>query len=60
MVTLITGGSGALGSELKKKFPNALAPTHKELDIGDKKAVDEFFKKYDIDINNSCRCNHRN
>ncbi len=50
MVTLITGGSGALGSELKKKFPNALFPTHKELDVGDKKTVDEFFKKNDIDL----------
>jgi dTDP-4-dehydrorhamnose reductase len=50
MVTLITGGAGALGTELKKKFPSALAPTHKELDVGDKKAVDEFFKKNDIDL----------
>lgn len=50
MVTLITGGSGALGTELKKKFKDALAPTHKELEIADKKAVDEFFKKNDIDL----------
>lgn len=30
---LITGGQGRLGRELLKKFPNALAPTHDELDI---------------------------
>ena len=30
---LITGGSGRLGTELKKHFPNADYPTHKELDI---------------------------
>ncbi len=50
MATLITGGSGALGTELKKKFKDALAPTHKELEIADKKSVDEFFKKNDIDL----------
>ena len=50
MTTLITGGSGALGTELKKKFKGVLAPTHTELDISDKKAVDEFFSKNDIDL----------
>ncbi len=32
-IILITGTSGALGSELKKKFPNAITPNHNELDI---------------------------
>lgn len=50
MATLITGGSGALGTELKKRFKDALAPNHKELEIADKKAVDELFKKNDIDL----------
>ena len=50
MVTLITCGSGALGAELKKKFSEALAPTHKDLEIADKKAVDEFFRENDIDL----------
>lgn len=50
MVTLITGGSGALGTELKKIFPKALAPTHQELDISNKKAVLDFFQKNDIDL----------
>ena len=50
MVTLITGGSGALGEELKKFFPDSLTPTHKELDISDKKQVFDFFQKQDIDL----------
>jgi len=33
LVTLITGGEGALGTELKKRYPDALAPSHNELDI---------------------------
>jgi dTDP-4-dehydrorhamnose reductase len=47
---LITGSSGALGSELKKKFPNAITPNHKELDITEKNKVVEFFKKTNIGI----------
>jgi dTDP-4-dehydrorhamnose reductase len=50
MMTLITGGAGALGTELKKIFPKALAPTHQELDISNKKAVLDFFQKNDIDL----------
>ena len=30
---LLTGGSGKLGTELKKYFPNIIAPSHYELDI---------------------------
>ena len=47
---LITGGSGALGIELKSVFPNSIAPNHKELDITHKKQVLEFFEKNDIDV----------
>ena len=47
---LITGSSGALGSELKKKFPNALTPNHNELDITKKQMVIDFFKKKKIGI----------
>ena len=43
MVTFITGSAGALGTELKKIYPNALAPTNKELDLCDGKAVFNFF-----------------
>jgi len=47
---LITGGSGALGTELKKMFSDALVPTHQELDITNKKAVNEYIKNHDIDL----------
>jgi dTDP-4-dehydrorhamnose reductase len=47
---LITGSSGALGSELKKKFPNALTPNHNDLDITNREKVIDFFKKEKIDI----------
>ena len=47
---LITGSSGALGSELKKKFPNAITPNHNELDITSRKNVIDFFKKKKIDV----------
>ena len=50
MNTLITGGSGTLGTELKKIFRDAFIPTHKELDISNKKDVIEFFRKNDIDL----------
>ena len=50
MSVLITGGSGILGTELKKVFPNAITPTHKELDICDKNSVFDFFKKEDIEL----------
>jgi dTDP-4-dehydrorhamnose reductase len=41
----ITGGTGKLGRELVKIFPNSLHPTHSELDITDKVAVYDFIKK---------------
>ncbi len=51
MTVVITGAAGALGTELKKRYTNALVPTHKELDIGNREDVFEFFKKYsDIDL----------
>jgi len=31
--TIVTGGSGLLGTELKKYFPDAFYPSHKDLDI---------------------------
>ena len=51
MTVFITGGSGALGTELRKKYPNSLSPTHQELDLGNRKDVFEYFKTHsDIDI----------
>ena len=47
---VITGSSGALGSKLREKFPNALSPEHNELDIVKREAVLDFFKKNKIDI----------
>ena len=42
---LITGGSGKLGTALKKVFPDALAPSHKELNITDRESVFKFIEK---------------
>jgi len=50
MVILITGGSGLLGTELKKIYPDCLSPTHHELDITNKKNIFDFFDRNDIDL----------
>ena len=50
MVTLITGGTGILGKELRNLYPNALCPSHSVLDISNRKMVFDFFKNNDIDI----------
>jgi dTDP-4-dehydrorhamnose reductase len=50
MTILITGSTGALGSEIKKIFPEALTPNHNELDITNKEQVTDFFKENKIDI----------
>ena len=49
MTVLITGGSGALGKELQKIFIENISPTHKELDITNKKEIKHFFQQYEID-----------
>lgn len=49
MTILITGGTGALGNELKKIFPENISPTHAELDITNKQTVLDFFYKNNID-----------
>lgn len=41
---LVTGGSGALGTQLRARFPGALAPTHAELDVSDRAAVLSYFE----------------
>lgn len=48
MTILITGGTGALGTELKKLFPGSLAPAREELDITDKKSVIDYIKNNNI------------
>jgi len=43
---IITGGSGLLGNAFKKLTPNALFPTHKELDLVNKNNTQEYFDKF--------------
>lgn len=47
---LITGGSGSLGSELKKIFPDAICPDHKELDVSNKNQVHRFLEEACVSI----------
>ena len=49
MKTLITGGSGLLGTELKKFFPNSLFPSHSILDITNREMVFDYFSKNEFD-----------
>ncbi|VVA44482.1 conserved hypothetical protein [Candidatus Roizmanbacteria bacterium] len=53
----ITGAGGFIGrnltEQLNKKY-NLLTPSHKELDLLDEKAVDDFFKKNKIDVVINC------
>jgi len=49
LTILITGSTGALGTELKKLFPSSSSPTRHELDITDTKKVIDFIKNNDID-----------
>ena len=50
MVVLITGSNGSLGKELKKIYPDSLTPSNKELDITNRNAVFDYFKKKDADV----------
>ena len=43
---LVTGGSGKLGSSLKKAFPRALFPGHSQLDITNPKILFSYLKKF--------------
>ncbi len=45
MIVLITGGSGRLGSELKKVFSDSLAPSLNELDITKRDNVFKYIEK---------------
>jgi len=46
---LITGGTGALGSELKNIFPESISPSHKHFDICNSNSVHDFFDNQKID-----------
>lgn len=41
-----TGGSGLLGKEIQKHFPDGLYPTHDQLDITDRRSITSYFKKH--------------
>lgn len=42
---LVTGGSGKLGRELVKVWPDSIHPTHGELDVSDGSSVNRFIRK---------------
>lgn len=48
---LLTGGSGKLGSALRKsgRFESLLAPSHEDMDIADWKSVQMFCQRHDFD-----------
>lgn len=50
MKIVITGGSGKLGRSLKKEFPKASTPSHKDFDISNRKMVFDYIKKEKPDI----------
>ena len=47
---LITGGSGKLGNQLKIRFPGAMAPSHKEMDMKNREGVFNYIKENKPDI----------
>lgn len=49
MRILVTGGSGALGTSLKKVFTDDFFPTHNEMDITDQDAVEKTILDYKPD-----------
>ena len=49
MTILITGVTGALGSELKNILPESISPTHRDLDICNFNSVHNFFDNKKID-----------
>lgn len=50
MNILVTGGSGSLGSELQRIFPDCLCPTSNDLDITNKTQVNDYFDTHSIDL----------
>lgn len=49
MKILVTGGSGALGTSLKKVFKDAFFPRHEEMDITDSSTVNKIISEYKPD-----------
>jgi len=50
MKLFITGGNGKLGSELVKVFPDSIHPTHKHVNLNDKKILSEFLQESTPDV----------
>ena len=50
MKILVTGGTGALGSSLKKVFKDAFFPTHEEMDISNAESVEKSILDFKPDI----------
>lgn len=46
MKVMITGATGKLGSELVKLYKRPLTPTHAEMPVEDRKAVEKYIKKH--------------
>ena len=49
LTVLITGGTGSLGSELVKLYPDSIHPSHIELDITNESAVVKLMAKAKVD-----------
>jgi len=47
---LMTGGSGLLGSEIKKLAPEIISPSHAEMDITDYESILSFLEKHKPDV----------
>jgi len=47
---LLTGGSGTLGSELRRLVPNVIAPLRSEMDITDGAAIEQALDRYRPDL----------
>lgn len=43
---LLTGGSGKLGRELRRVFPDAMAPDRRELDLLERSAVEAWIRRH--------------
>jgi len=50
MTILITGGDNSLSSELSKLYNSVLVPNSNELDLTNKKNIEQFFEQNDFDV----------